>query len=191
MSSAFDNIVVINDKVINNRWIEWEHPGIPNESGIFRELMRMLLCIFNHCLICTKLDGCYFLERKMPELPQHNRCDCFKIERQIQQVQNIAKAECDIRKFTDYIFKGAGGKKQLFESWGYKIENSQWLKEEFENQAKKQYITGNYELKDLDISGQRISIPINLNGHYFKSGWMVYPDGKIKNTTPFGGWFNE
>ena len=27
-----------------------------------------------------------------------------------------------------------------------------------------------------------------LNGVTFYSGCMLYPEGKIKNTTPFGGW---
>ena len=28
----------------------------------------------------------------------------------------------------------------------------------------------------------------SLSGTIFYSGWMLYPEGKIKNTTPFGGW---
>ena len=38
------------------------------------------------------------------------------------------------------------------------------------------------------MRGQRLAILINLKGTMFYSGWMLYPEGKIKNTTPFGGW---
>lgn len=40
----------------------------------------------------------------------------------------------------------------------------------------------------LDNFGQRINIKIVLNGNEINTGWMVEPNGKIRNTTPFGGW---
>ena len=52
----------------------------------------------------------------------------------------------------------------------------------------KQYSIGNYKLKNLDKQGQRVAIEINFKGNIFYSGWMVYPNGKLQNTTPFGGW---
>ena len=33
-----------------------------------------------------------------------------------------------------------------------------------------------------------MAIPTTLKGTTFYSGWMLCPEGKIKNTTPFGGW---
>ena len=59
---------------------------------------------------------------------------------------------------------------------------------EIETQAEKQYAIGNYKLKNLDKQGQRVAIEINLKGNIFYSGWMIYPEGYLKNTTPFGGW---
>ena len=79
-------------------------------------------------------------------------------------------------------------KKNLFESWGFSINNSNYLKNEFERQALEQYLNGNYVLKNLDIMGQRIAIETTLNGISFYSGWIVEPNGVIRNTTPFGGW---
>ena len=35
---------------------------------------------------------------------------------------------------------------------------------------------------------QRMAIPINLGEHKFYSGWLLCPEGLIRNTTPFGGW---
>lgn len=186
--SIFDDFEMVDNQIVNNKWIEWYHFGIPNETGIIRETIRILMLVFGHCLICTKLDGCYFVEREMPEQPQHEKCDCTTLNISQNYVKYVANSVCDIRKFTDYIFKGAGGKKELFESWGYKLKDSQILQKEFEKQAREQYIKGNYKLKGLDYNGQRIAIPINLNGNLFYSGWMVYPNGELKNTTPFGGW---
>ena len=51
---------------------------------------------------------------------------------------------------------------------------------------------GDYELDRLDDYGQRINIEIKLKrkdkNEYvtFYSGWMVYPNGKIILTTPYG-----
>lgn len=186
--SIFENFEIVDDSIVNNSWIEWDHYGVPNEDGVLREIIRTLMLVFGHCLVCTKLDGCYFIERNMPNQPQHNNCDCATLNKSKEQVKHTAVSECDIRKFVEYIFKGVGGKKELFESWGYSLNDSELLKNEFEKQAIEQYLKGNYILKGLDCNGQRIAIPINLKGNIFYSGWMVYPNGLIKNTTPFGGW---
>lgn len=186
--SIFENFEMVSNETVFNRWIEWEHFGIPNEEGEWREIARRVMLIFGHCLICTKLDGCYFVERKMPEFPQHQRCDCIKLNKNISEVKLKIGAVCDIRKFTDYIFANSSAKKHIFESWGYNKNNSMELKQEIELQAKKQYSIGNYILKDLDKYGQRIAIETNLKGNVFYSGWLICLEGKLKNTTPFGGW---
>ena len=189
----FDNFEMVDDLIVNNSWIEWNHFGIPNEAGILRETIRTLMLIFGHCLVCTKLDGCYFVERNMPNQPQHNNCDCTTLTISRDQVKHKAISECDIRKFEEYIFKGIGGKKELFESWGYSIIDSENLVREFTRQAKLKYQCGEYSLGNLDAYGQRISIIITLpkkNGMgevSFVSGWMVYPNGEIVLTTPYGG----
>lgn len=74
---------------------------------------------------------------------------------------------------------------------GYTIEDSEILKEEFEKLALERYLKGNYKLKELDGNGQRLAIPIELKGVKFYTGWMLYPEGFIRNTTPFAGWINE
>ena len=70
--------------------------------------------------------------------------------------------------------------------------DSQYLQQEFIRQAQLAYSVGNYELGLLDQYGQLINITITLktdSGEYvtFKSGWMVYPEGKIELVTPYGG----
>ena len=67
------------------------------------------------------------------------------------------------------------------------------LQRVFEKQAIEKYIQGQYELGKLDEQGQRINIRIRLERKNndemgsFISGWMVYPNGKIRLVTPYGG----
>ena len=106
------------------------------------------------------------------------------------------KAICNLSKFNKYIFHPDinvnKGKKALFESWGYDILDSKWLQEEFCRQALDKYSSGEFTLNKLNEYGQRINIEIELprkNGSgivTFQSGWMVYPNGLIKLTTPYG-----
>lgn len=84
-------------------------------------------------------------------------------------------------------------KKQLFESWGYSIIDSQELKNEFERQAFIAYSVGDYALGKISSFGQSINIRITLKRKdknetvTFLSVWMVYPNGRIVLTTPYGG----
>ena len=182
--SIFENFEMVDNYIVNNKWIEWYQ----NELGGRRKIAIISFAIFGHCRTCTNLDGCYFVERNMPPQPLHERCDCCKLNKSITNDKASIHAECDIRKFTEYIFSGNKGKKSIFESWGYNIKDSAKLKKEIETQAEKQYAIGNYKLKNLYKQGQRVAIEINLKGNIFNSGWMIYPEGYLKNTTPFGGW---
>lgn len=69
-----------------------------------------------HCMNCSALDGCYFVEGNMPLQPLHEHCDCDKIVISYSKVKNVATAECDMRKFTEYVFKDSDiskGKNEL------------------------------------------------------------------------------
>lgn len=126
----------------------------------------------------------------MPIYPLHPNCHCM-----VEPIGKIrVKATCALSKFDKYVFHPTKneGKKALFESWGYGIINSEWLQEEFIRQAQEKYANGDFVLGKLNAYGQRISIEITLPRKdkigtvTFTSGWMVYPDGVIQNTTPYG-----
>ncbi len=191
--SIFDELIRIskNGEIIYNQWIEWEHFLISNKPEWLREILRNIMAIFGHCMNCSALDGCYLATRNMPEQPLHEKCDCSKKDIIFPKVKAKAKAECDVRKFTEYIFKNvkdSKGKNKIFYDLGYNISDSQYLQNQYCTQALNQYLLGNYVLKNLDRRGQRLAIPITLNKTTFYSGWMLCPEGEIKNTTPFGGW---
>ena len=79
----------------------------------------------------------------------------------------------------------------MFGRLGFTIKDSQYLKEEYENQAVKNYCNSNYKLGKLDIQGQRINIDIKFfkNGMdiIFTFGWMVRLKGEITNNTSVAG----
>lgn len=55
------------------------------------------------------------------------------------------------------------------------------------------YIAGEYTLGKLNENGQRINIRVEIPRKdkegtvSFITGWMVYPNGYIQLTTPYGG----
>lgn len=186
--SIFDEIQINNEgNIVFNKWIEWDHFLIPNKPEKLRNIMKNLLAFLGHCKRCGALDGCYLLDNNKPKQPLHENCDCNKKNISLKIVKEKIMANCPLIKFTNYIFKDKD-KKILFESWGFTIQDSNTLKEMIELQACENYKLGNYILKSLDEFGQRLAIPLNLNGHIFYSGWLLCPEGKIRNTTPFGGW---
>ena len=191
--NMFDKLVKIdeNGEFVYNGWIEWDHFFVPNKPEWVREILRNFMAMLNHCMNCTVLDGCYLLDNNKPEMPLHPHCDCKKKIIDYKKVKAKAYAECDIWKFTEYVFankKQSRGKNKIFYDLGFNINHSDYLKQEFCKQALEQYLSGNYKLQKLDRRGQRLSIPITLYNTNFYSGWMLCPEGKIKNATPFGGW---
>ncbi len=143
--------------------------------------------MLNHCLNCTVLDGCYFVDRNKPALPLHTNCDCKKLTVNSQLVKNVAKVTCPISKFSNYTFDANNSKNNYFNKLGYTINDAEYLKTEFEKQAKKQYLMGKYKLNKLDKYGQRLTIKISLNGVDIKTGWIMFPEGYILNITTFSG----
>ncbi len=148
--------------------------GVTNESGSLRAIIRCFLAILGHCLTCTSLAGCYFIERNMLEQPLHINCDCNKRIISHSQVKSMASANMDIDKLNKYIFsENSKGKKELFQEMGFSKEDAYNLKLDFETQALTQYLNGNYTIKGLDAFGQRLAIKITLNGFSF----LLWLDG--------------
>ena len=178
------------NKLFSTDWVQWVHEGTkPAETNAEKNANVLIDAISKHCAMCLNLNGCCFVSNNCPPQPLHKNCHCSTV-----QIPSItAKAECPIEKFTKYIFADGNSKKVLFELWGYDIMDSQYLQQEFTKQANLDYSVGDYKLGKLDKHGQRITIEIKLkrkdkDGYVtFRSGWMVYPNGKIILTTPYGG----
>ena len=193
----FDNVVYENGQIVDKSWVKWFHWGVPDEEGEKRESIRDNLEASGHCKPCTVLSGCYFVRSKLPKTEGggllHPKCDC-RLNGIVKPSGKI-EAVCPIKKFTEYIFSekyAYNGKMELFKALGFKKEDSEYLKREFDRQAKQKYLNGEYELGRLNEHGQRISITITVDSRTRKgikliTGWMVHPLGKIICTTPLGG----
>jgi len=161
-------------------WVEWKHLTMGR----------------THCPTCLKLDKCWFAKAHMPQLPQHPLCHCTAVPKSSLTVQKQAEAVSEYSKFDPYLFNTKGEyshkKDVLFRLWGYTVTDAMWLKAEIERQGLEKYISGQYTLNKLDHNGQRINIIIKIlrkdtGGEVtFTTGWMVYPTGLIKLTTPYG-----
>lgn len=189
--SIFEKLVLPIGKKSARGWVKWYHKGIPDEEGDAREQARNQAETQRHCKVCTVLSGDYFPSPNMPPYPQHPHCDCmlFSIDKPASQ----AVASCAIEKFTKYVFlpENSKGKTALFKDLGYTIEDSEYLKSEFEIQAKQKYLNGEYVLGKLNNYGQRITIEIKLKSAIkddiiLKTGWMIRPLGYITCNTPLG-----
>ncbi|MDE6474578.1 MAG: hypothetical protein K2L70_05715 [Clostridia bacterium] len=161
LENVRDNVLRIFD---NDSWIQFVHEGLlPAYTSQEKQINIQESALSRHCAICRNINGCCFPKNNMPRYPLHPN-----IERNL-------------------------GKKALFESWGYDTMNIQYLIYEITKQAKEGYESGNFILDKLDGYGQRISIVTELERKdkkeivKFLTGCMVYPNGNIQLTTPYGG----
>ena len=163
------------------KWNKWLHRNLSDK----------------HCPECLKLDECWFEKGKTPKWPHHLFCHCILEDISYNDVLTKSHADCPYSKFNPYLFDPENhyghGKSDMLESWGYSVEDSQYLKEEIEKQGLQKYIDGDYQLGQLNRHGQRISIRVEIPNKSqggtvsFITGWMVRPNGQLTLNTPYGG----
>ena len=150
-----------------------------------------------HCEECLMLDGCWFQEENAPSCPHHPYCHCTLDPIPYAVVLMNTTSYSDYSKFDPYLFDPENtyrhGKNRAFESWGYSVSDSTWLKNQSEKQALQKYLSGDYTLGKLDRRGQRIDIRVTIprkgksGSVSFITGWMLMLNGKLKLNTPYGG----
>ncbi len=180
------------NKASEVQWVRWTHPNTAPANSSEEKRANAVAAKLNpsHCAKCLNMNGCCFAEDKCPPSPLHENCHC-----KTEHIDGITiTTYCPIEKFTGYIFNELKnkGKLSLFKSWGFAIIDSEILKAHYEKQAYYAYISGDYQLGELNEYGQRINISILLTTETgkqvsFKTGWMIYPDGKLTLITPYGG----
>lgn len=191
----FDNFVYRDGTIIDCNFVKWIHFDVPDKEGKERKTKRDNLELLKHCKPCTALSGCYFEKSNLPKKKAdgdgllHPHCDCT-----LKTIYNPqVKAFCNVKKFSEYVFGekyAYNGKARLFKQLGFDVSDSESLKFEFEKQAKQKYLTGEYEIRNLDREyGQDINIVIEITsstGRSVKlnSGWKVHPLGLITCNTP-------
>lgn len=139
------------------------------------------------CALCVALNHTVFKNSNKPEY-FHPHCKCEMKEVELREVT----LDFPIKKITEYLLVHPS-KSKLLLSWGYTMEDAQEIYDGIAENAKIQYLNGEYRLGRLDKNGQRIEMRCTLNGkkdktgqvYSFITGWMVYPDGMLHNNTPY------
>ncbi len=162
------------------KWVRWIHRNLSP----------------NHCSECLQLHNCWFAKESTPKHPHHTFCHCILEDIPYVNVMFNSSAESDYSKYDPYLFDTKGeyghGKEKMFNSWGYSVNDLVYLKTEIEKQELEKYINGDYTLNKLNAEGQRINIRVELPRKdkpgmvSFTTGWMIYPNGKIRLITPYG-----
>lgn len=140
------------------------------------------------CKICVAINKTIFKNNNKPDEKQHPFCKCTQIPTELKDIT----LDFPMKKIKDYLFVK---KVDLMKSMGYIIEDADEVYHTISECAKKEFLEGKYELRDLDEHGQRVSITVEMIGkrdkngrvYRFISGWMAYPNGKLHNNTPFSG----
>ena len=80
----------------------------------------------------------------------------------------------------------------MFESWGYTIEDSEYLQKLYISQAIQKYCNGEYRYAGANDYGAKISIIITLTNQggvkqHINTVWKLGQKGNIDLATPYSG----
>lgn len=164
-----------------------------------------------HCVKCVAVNQCWFKNEKNKKPDRfgykkysdavlsemrgnrglyHPNCHCKEIP-----INNPTKStltvNCDNGKIEDVYSRKPG----LIYAWGYTDNDKILLKNNLIKSATEKYLKGEYKIFIYDKFGFRISIEVSIPGinqkagkqYKFVTGFMVWPNGRIENTTVFGG----
>ncbi len=189
-------------------WVEIKDPvnsitieDFSYESGIDEKSIE------GHCVKCTAVNQCWFKNEKgkIPDEMKfsnmeilnmilkgivpglfHPHCHCKKnkiIQPNEKQIELVIPDGKDRWLFSD--------KKDWILSMGYGL-NKEFL-HILEKCIKKAYSQGNYSIREIDKHGVKITVFIDLpsakndNIYKLKSGFTIFPNGKLKCNTYIGG----
>lgn len=140
---------------------------------------------------------CFVCGTKSNNFQKQQQAGLLSPKLQVQKQTTLHEVTLDFpeEKITEYLFSHPS-KQGLMESLGYNKKDASEIYNKIANNAKIKFLNGDYELGPLNINGQKVNIKFSLNGKGIKSGrfynfvtgWTVYPNGKLHNNTPFGGW---
>ena len=138
------------------------------------------------CPLCVALNNTIFLSNNMPNY-RHPNCKCVYNEVYLDRVS----IEFKTKKLTDYLFNDVN-KYAMMRSMGYDVEDIPLIYAKIYDNVAREFLKGNYKIKNLDNHGQRMGVFFTLegkkhsNGKLYKchTGCVAYPNGKLRVTTP-------
>ncbi len=180
---------------INDRMSPWTIEEFPYEAGVDSSMT------YPHCWKCVTINQCWFKNEngKKPEEfntngpPNlyHPNCHCNKLA--------IAKPKISDVKFiipdgkVAWMIKDKG---HLLKELGYNESDFLEVVEKLKDLVSQEYLNGNYYIKAYDNKGFRIGLILQNfpgkrdkeNKYYkIKTGWTIFPNGKLKCNTLIGG----
>lgn len=181
-----ENIInLINGLLISpNGWLIRQ-----NESPMDIEICNGKATVDNStrtCALCVALNRTIFKANNKPNY-NHPYCKCsFK-----EVYLNKITIDFPVRKITEYLFKEIN-KYAMMRSMGYDKEDGAIVYSKVYDVVEKEFLKGNYILKNLNINGQHIEIPFVLKGKAYSigkrynchAGCVVWPNGKIRVVSP-------
>ena len=138
------------------------------------------------CEICVALNETVFRNTNKPDF-KHPHCKC-----EIEKVNlNNVTLNFPMEKLTGYLFVNES-KSAMMRSIGFYPQNAETLYEIISENVKKEFLSNRYTLKKLDKYGQKAQVDYliqGLNDHTGQifschTGCTIWPNGKIKVTTP-------
>ncbi len=139
----------------------------------------------NTCLLCVAANKTAYRQNNLWSLT-HPNCKCKSVNGNVS-----VEVDFPISKFTKYWFVNPT-KSGIPPTMGFRIEDSEELRQTLSAVIKRQYEEGTYEMKYLDSHGQHVQIKTAVigkrdhTGEIFKChiGCVLWPNGKIKVATP-------
>ena len=138
------------------------------------------------CAICVALNKTIFLNDKKPNY-SHPHCKCSFNEVYLNKI----KLDLNAKKIIDYLFQDIN-KYAMMRSMGYDKEDGALIYATIVDAIEREFLLGNYKLKNLDEHGQRIGVFFVLDGKRYCEGkryrchigCVVYPNGKLHVSSP-------
>ena len=199
LMSTFSDWIQIND----NKSV-WTIEDFPYESGVSEIITKP------HCWKCVSVNQCWFKNEKdkkpetfnysnysAEEIPQtkrglyHPNCHCRELaiktpkQRDIQLIVSQGKV--------DWAIKDKG---HLLKEMGYREHEFNEALEIVKKLVRIEFVKGNYIVRNHDNMGFKIGFVLNDfcgrnedegKKYKIKSGWTIFPNGKLKCNTLIGG----
>lgn len=141
----------------------------------------------NTCDLCVALNRTVFKNSHKPEYT-HPNCKCKQVPFEFPETP----LDFPMKKIV-YLFAKKG---DWMRSMGYLDLDAEEIYQTIAENAQLQFMRGNYILGTLSKYGQKVNIVLALPGkrdkqgttYRVKTGWTAFPNGKLHNNTPIGGW---
>lgn len=160
-----------------------------------------------HCVKCIAVNQCWFANQKnkKPEAMEYtieqvlndseNRIGLYHYNCHCKEIDIPAPKESDIELICpegkiNWLFKD---KSDWIRAFGH--DPNQKFLEYLKNKVIENYCLGQYAILEITNHGVAINVFVDIEGgglktnkvYKVKSGWMVFPDGKLKCNTFIGG----